>query len=96
MEIDEKLKELEIKLPSASNPATNSTNCVRTGELHFVSGKGPLSPSTVPPKGKLGKEFSTEQGYEFARITGLDILAAVKLELGSRSNVGARRSTRYY
>jgi enamine deaminase RidA (YjgF/YER057c/UK114 family) len=39
------------------------------------------------PKGKLGREYTTEQGYEFAKLTGLDILAAVKLELGSLDRV---------
>ena len=83
MNIQKRLEELGICLPPASNPAANYTNCVKTGNLLFVSGKGPLSPGAGPPKGKLGREFSTEQGYELARLTGLDILAAVQLELGS-------------
>ncbi len=83
MNIQKRLEELGICLPPASNPAANYTNCVKTGNLLFVSGKGPLPPDAVPPKGKLGREFSTEQGYEFARLTGLDILAAVQLELGN-------------
>ena len=87
MTIDERLKRLGIQLPLASNPAANYTNCVRTGNLLFVSGKGPLPQGAAPPKGKLGREFSTKDGYEFARLTALDILAAVKLELGSLDRV---------
>lgn len=87
MNIEKRLKELDITLPSASNPAANYTNCVRTGALLFVSGKGPLPVNGSPPRGKLGAEFTTEQGYEFARSTGLDILAAVQLELGDLDRV---------
>jgi len=87
MRIESRLRELGITLPSASNPAANYANCVRTGNLLFVSGKGPLPVDGSPPKGKLGAEFTTEQGYGFARSTGLDILAALKLELGNLDRV---------
>ena len=87
MRIDDRLAELGIELPEASNPAANYTNCVLAGDLLFVSGKGPLAVDGKPPKGKLGREFTTEEGYAFARSTGLDILAAVKLELGSLDRV---------
>jgi len=87
MRIDERLEELGIRLPPASNPAANYTNCVQTGNLLFVSGKGPLPQGGAPPKGQLGREFSAKDGYEFARLTALDILAAVKLELGSLDRV---------
>lgn len=87
MKIEDRLIELGIRLPPASNPAANYTNCVQTGNLLFVSGKGPLPQEGAPPKGKLGREFSTKDGYEFARLTALDILAAVKLELGSLDRV---------
>jgi len=39
------------------------------------------------PVGKLGDKYTVEQGYEFAKVTGLNMLAAVKLELGSLNRV---------
>jgi enamine deaminase RidA (YjgF/YER057c/UK114 family) len=85
--IEARLAELGIELPVASNPAANYTNCVHTGSLLFVSGKGPPAEGGALPRGKLGAEFSTSQGYAFARGTALDILAAVKLELGTLERV---------
>jgi enamine deaminase RidA (YjgF/YER057c/UK114 family) len=85
--VAEKLEALGIVLPRASNPAANYANCVRSGSLLFVSGKGPLPEAGVSPKGKLGREFTTQQGYAFARSAGLDILAAVALELGDLERV---------
>lgn len=87
MSIEDRLAQSGIELPVASNPAANYTNCVRSGALLFVSGKGPLPIDGKPPKGKLGREYTTEQGYAFARSTALDILAAVRLELGSLDRV---------
>ncbi len=87
MDIETKLKQLDIILPQASEPQGSYRNCVRTGNLLYVSGKGPGARYDVPPKGKLGQEFTVDQGYQFAREAGLDILAAVKLELGSLNKV---------
>lgn len=54
----------------------------------FVSGKVPLAAAgATAVKGKLGREFSTQQGYDLARSTGLDILAAVRLALGDLDRV---------
>jgi enamine deaminase RidA (YjgF/YER057c/UK114 family) len=85
--IEQRLKELNIILPPASDPAANYSNCVQTGSLLFVSGKVPLAAGGKVPKGKLGRDFTTPQGYELARSTGLDILAAVQLSLGTLDRV---------
>ncbi len=86
-QIEARLETLGLKLPIASDPQGSYCNCVRTSNLLYVSGKGPMAGLDVIPKGKLGREYTTEQGYEFAKATGLDILAALKLELGSLSRV---------
>ena len=82
-----RLLDLGIRLPAASEPAANYTNCVQSGALLFVSGKGPLPLDGAAPKGRLGAEFCTSEGYAFARATALDILAAVQLQLGSLDRV---------
>lgn len=87
MNIEKRLDELNITLPLASDPAANYTNCVKSGRLLYVSGKGPVAGLADVPQGKLGNEFTTVEGYEFARLTGLDILAAVRLYLGSLDRV---------
>ncbi|GMK40974.1 hypothetical protein PCCS19_40300 [Paenibacillus sp. CCS19] len=49
----------------------------------FLSGKGPAG----NPKGKLGQQFTTEEGYRFARQTGIEILAVVQSALGTLDRV---------
>ena len=56
---------------------------LRSGSLLFLSGKAPSPVDGVLPRGKLGREFSAEQGYAFARSAALELIAALRAELGS-------------
>ena len=82
MSAEKKLKELGIVLPALTPPVANYVNAVQTGKLLFLAGKGPMG-----VKGKLGVEFSVEQGYQHARSVGLALLAVMKDELGSLDRV---------
>jgi len=85
---DQRLRKLGIELPPLSAPVANYVNAVRTGNLLFLAGKGgPPGADGRRPKGKLGREFSVEQGYKHARDTGLEILAVIRSELGSLDKV---------
>jgi len=64
MDIENRLQQLGIILPEASDPQGSYCNCVRTGNLVYVSGKGPVAGLDVVPKGKLGREYTTAQGYD--------------------------------
>jgi enamine deaminase RidA (YjgF/YER057c/UK114 family) len=39
------------------------------------------------PKGRLGREFTTGDGYRFARSAALDLVAVMRAELGSLDRV---------
>jgi enamine deaminase RidA (YjgF/YER057c/UK114 family) len=76
--IEARLEQLGIVLPVGSAPAASYTNYVISNGLLFVSGKGPAG----KPRGKLGQAFTTQDGYQFARQTGLEVLAVLKMGLG--------------
>ncbi|KOR89859.1 RidA family protein [Paenibacillus solani] len=80
---EERLRQLGISLPEASSPAAKYANYVIVDGLMYVSGKGPSG----QPRGKLGVQYTTEQGYEFARLTGIEVLAVLKEGLGSLDKV---------
>ena len=84
---EQRLKALGLSLPSGSAPAANYANAVRTGNLLFLAGKAPLPENGKLPKGRLGREFTTEQGYRFARSAALDLIAVMRSELGSLDRV---------
>jgi enamine deaminase RidA (YjgF/YER057c/UK114 family) len=52
-----------------------------------MSGKGPCAENHIIPSGKIGQDFTTEEGYQFARRVGINMLATLKSELGSLSRV---------
>lgn len=87
MPIEQRLKILGISLPAGTTPAGNYANAIRTGNLLLISGKAPLPENGKLPKGKLGREFSAEDGYRFARSAALDLIAVMKTELGSLDRV---------
>ena len=87
MKVEERLKELGIELTKPTTPMGSYVNAVRTGNLLYLAGKGPGLPGKPLPVGKLGRDFSIDQGYGFARDTGLSILAALKEELGDLDRV---------
>ena len=82
------LKSRNITLPTQSTPMANYVSAVRTGNLLYLSGHGPVriegKPST---RGKLGKDLSTEDGYKVAREVGLSLLASTRTALGSLDKV---------
>jgi enamine deaminase RidA (YjgF/YER057c/UK114 family) len=82
-----RLAVLGITLPPAPPPVANYVNAVRTGSLVFLSGKGPAPEGGKLPAGRLGAEFTVEEGYRFARTTGVNLLAALRAELGSLDRV---------
>ncbi|SEO55418.1 RidA family protein [Paenibacillus sp. OV219] len=81
--VAERLRLLGIVLPSASEPAAKYTNVVKVNHLLFVSGKGPAG----NPRGKLGEDFTTVEGYQFARQAGIEILAVLVSAIASLENV---------
>lgn len=84
---ESKLKELNIELSTPSAPVANYVNAVRTGNLIFLAGKGPLRSDGTNITGKLGDNLTIEEGYEAARITGINQLSVLKAELGNLNKV---------
>jgi len=82
------LKKLGIELPEASSPVANYVNAVSTtGNLVFLAGKGPRKADGTYITGKVGVDLTVEQGYNAARLTGINQLAVLKSHLGSLNKV---------
>jgi enamine deaminase RidA (YjgF/YER057c/UK114 family) len=79
IDVRAKLAEKGLTLPVASKPLAAYVPAVRTGNLVFTAGQLPMVDGAITATGKLGAEISVEQGYELARICGLNALAAVEL-----------------
>lgn len=82
-----RLGELGIELAVPSAPVANYVNAVRSGNLLFLAGKGPMQADGTYLTGKVGVDLTQEQGYEAARLTAISQLAVLKAELGDLRKV---------
>lgn len=87
MNVEDKLKELGITLPVPGKPVANYVNSVITGKLIYTAGKGPNLPDGTLMTGKVGVDLTVEQGYEAARLCGIQLLASLKEGLGDLNRV---------
>ncbi len=78
---EEKIKQLGLVIPEVSQPIANYVKWRQVGNLLYLSGTGPKI------YGKVGADLSTEQGYEAARATGLEIIAVLKAATGDLSRI---------
>ncbi|MBK5288866.1 MAG: RidA family protein [Acidimicrobiia bacterium] len=81
-----RLTELGIELPEVFPPAGNYLGCVRSGSLLHVGGHGPVNGSEIVT-GKVGDTVDLAGARRAARMTGLSLLATMRLELGDLDRV---------
>ena len=79
--IDQRLAELKIELPKAAAPVANYVPAVTAGNLVFISGQVTVWNGEFKYVGKLGRDFSVEDGQAAARLCGLNIVAQLKAAL---------------
>ena len=79
MNFENKIQELKIKLPEAKPPVGSYVATKIVGNLLFISGQISIAENGELIKGKIGKDLSTEQGYDAAKRCGLSIVAQAKV-----------------
>ena len=79
MNFERKIEELKIKLPEAKPPVGSYVATKITGNLLFISGQISIAENGDLIKGKIGKDLSTEQGYNAAKRCGLSIVSQAKV-----------------
>src|SRR5581483_7251519 len=84
---EERLKAAHIVLPAAPKAVANYVPAVRTGNLVYLAGQGPLVDGKPTITGKVGGEVTEQQAYDAARTTILNSLAALRAEIGSLDKV---------
>ena len=83
MDIDEKIKQLNIVLPKATAPVGSYVATREVKKLLYISGQISIDNNGNLIKGKLGKDFTTEQGYEAAVRCALSIVSQAKKHLSN-------------
>ena len=78
MSFENRIKELKLELPDARDPVGSYVASKIIGKLLFISGQISISNNGELIKGKIGKELTTEDGYQAANRCGLSIISQVK------------------
>ena len=91
-DVEEKIKQLNIELPTPGEPIANYVPTVRFSEtknsmLVYVSGTGPRKENGDYLTGRLGDDMTIEEGYDAAKLTGINILASLKKEIGDLNKI---------
>jgi enamine deaminase RidA (YjgF/YER057c/UK114 family) len=87
MKTETKLKKMGLELPPAARPMANYVTAVRTGNLVFLSGHGPVKEDGTLITGKVGLDLSLQEGYEAARRVAVVLLGSLKAEIGDLDKV---------
>jgi enamine deaminase RidA (YjgF/YER057c/UK114 family) len=95
VDVDARLRELGLELPTPMTPAGNYVPAATVGDLVYLSGAGPLRPDGTMVVGKVGDGgLDLDAAREAARLTGLQLLAALRAEIGDLGRV--RRVARIF
>jgi enamine deaminase RidA (YjgF/YER057c/UK114 family) len=84
---EERLQRLGVELPSPAAPVAAYVPAVRTGNLVYVSGQVPTVDGKPTHLGHLGDTVGLEEGRAAARTCAINVIAALKAELGELSAV---------
>lgn len=76
--IDERLAELGIELPNPMVPAANYIPFVRTGDQVWIAGQVTFWNGERRFLGKVGRDFTLEEGREAARLVACNVIAQLR------------------
>lgn len=88
-DVEARIDSLGITLAApAIPPGVRLVTAVRTGNLVYLSGNGPLPAGERPGYyGKVGKDITVEEGYAAARSTAISLLKVLQDEIGDLNKV---------
>ncbi len=76
-----RLTELGLALPPVRPPFASFQPVVIVAGLAFVAGQPPLAGDEQPFMGRVGAELTLEQGQAATRLSGLNVLAQLRIAL---------------
>lgn len=93
MDVEKRIEELGLVLPDFNDGAYYGRKYGQmkthhiVGNVLYLSGHTPVRDGQVLHPGRIGGAVSVEQGYEAARLTGINMIAGMKTALGDLNRV---------
>jgi enamine deaminase RidA (YjgF/YER057c/UK114 family) len=85
--VEKRLAELGIVLPVAAAPAANYVPFVLAGTQLILSGQLPFQEGKLIHLGHLGDALTIDEGYQAARLCGINLIAQIKAAVGDLDRV---------
>lgn len=76
--VESHLEKMGLSLPLPAAAVANYVPFVKVGSLVFISGQLPIWGGKIEYIGKIGQDFSIEEGQKAARLCALNILTQLK------------------
>lgn len=86
-QIEKRIEQLGLTLPSAPLPMANYVTFRRSGNMIYFSGAGAFQDGKPVVFGKVGAELTEEEGYQAARLAGLNLISQLKAAIGDLDKV---------
>jgi enamine deaminase RidA (YjgF/YER057c/UK114 family) len=78
-QVEERLRELGIQLPDLSPPAANYVPFTFHAGVVYLAGQIPFENGKLRYSGVVGADLMLEDGYQAARLCGINLLANLRL-----------------
>ena len=76
--VETRLTQHQIELPHTTSAVANYVPFVMSGNTVYISGQITVWNGELRYQGKLGENLSVDEGYQAARLCGLNLLAQLK------------------
>ena len=86
MNIENKLRNLNIRLPKAADPVGSYVPYKIVNNFLYISGQLPIETDGNMIKGKIGKDLTLEEGQKASKLCVANILAQTKKALNGDLN----------
>jgi enamine deaminase RidA (YjgF/YER057c/UK114 family) len=90
------LNELAIRLPEPPKPGGSYVSVNVRGSTAYVAIQFPIENNQYLFTGRLGKDLSTEAGYQAARLAAINVLAQIETYVGFENLAGLNHVDIYY
>ena len=87
MSASDNLARLGLALPAPPEPIGNYVPYRLAGNMLYLSGVGPRNAQGFSMTGKVGQALTVDEGYNAAKLCGLNLIANMKSALGSIDRV---------
>lgn len=96
MDIHQELSKIGLTLPSPTDPGGNYLSVNIRGNIAYIAIQFPALNKVFSFQGRLGSDFTTEDGYKAMQQCALNVLSQIHHKIGFEKVLGLNHMDAYY